>query len=125
MRNKGVAIKAAAPKPSSTPTPEPKVEAKNLLASDSRITPSAALTAVDTCKTEDMTPDYLEGGATSHRNGFPRPTGSSYAKSSAKILAIPIIFDDRPFTFQKEQNSPSGTNDSEVLQKLIPAIKDA
>ncbi len=123
--NKGVVIKAAAPKPSSTPTPEQKVEAKSVLANDSRITPNSALTAVEICKTEDMTPDYLEGGATSHRNGFPRPPNSSYAKSSAKILAIPMIFDDRPFTFQKEQNSPSGTNDLEVLQKLIPEIKDA
>ena len=123
--NKGVEIKAAAPKPSATPTPEPKIEVKNLLASDSRITPTSALTAIDICKTEDMTPDYLEGGATSHRNGFPRPSTSSYAKSLAKVLVIPIIFDDRPFTTQKEQNSPSGTNDLEVLQKVIPEIKDA
>ena len=47
--SKGVAVKKTLPAP--TPTPETKVEVKNLLASDSRITPTSELTALDTCKT--------------------------------------------------------------------------
>ena len=58
--NKGVAIKKAEPAP--VPTPETKVESKNLLASDPRITLISALTALDTCKTEDKTPDQHYGG---------------------------------------------------------------
>ena len=121
--NKGVAIKAAAPTPAATPTPETKVEVKNLLATDSRITPSSALTGIEICKTEDMTPDYLEGGATHHRNGFPRPANSSNGKNSAKILVIPLGFNDRPFTSEKAQVRTNQPTDLEVLEAVIPEIK--
>ena len=123
--NKGVAIKVAAPTPSPTPTPETKVEVKNLLATDSRISPTSALTSIDTCKTEDMTPDYLEGGALAHRNGFPRPANSANGKTSAKILAIPLSFSDRPFTSEKSQGLLSQKSDLEALEGVIPEIKEA
>jgi hypothetical protein len=121
--NKGVAVKPPA-KPSPTATSETGFDTKDLLASDTRISPISELTNVETCKTEDMTPDYLEAGATSHRNGFPRPQNSSYAKSSAKILVIPIIFEDRPFTTTLTQNTSGARSDLEVLQTVIPEVKD-
>ena len=118
--NKGVAIKK--PTPTSTPKTEP--EAKNLLATDPRITPTSALTAVDICKTEDMTPDYLEGGVEQHRNGFPRPANSAYGKTSAKILVIPLSFSDLPFTSQKAKGLSSQKSDTEALESVIPEIKE-
>lgn len=120
--NKGVAIKAAAPKPSA-PT-ESKPEAKNLLATDSRITPASALTAIDTCKTEDMTPDYLEGGALAHRNGFPRPALTVTGKKSAKVLVVPLSFNDLPFRDEKLQRGQIFSSDLDILKETIPLIKE-
>jgi hypothetical protein len=110
--NKGVAIKVAAPKPSVTP--ESKPEVKNLLATDSRISPTSALTSIDICKTEDMTPDYLEGGALAHRNGFPRPALTVTGKKSAKVLVVPLSFKDLPFRDEKLQRSRYSQRDHSV-----------
>lgn len=120
--NKGVAIKAAAPKPSVTPEAKPDV--KNLLATDSRITPNSALTAINTCKTEDMTPDYLEGGAVAHRNGFPRPTLTVTGKKSAKVLVVPLSFKDLPFRDEKLQRGQIFSSDLDILKETIPSIKE-
>ncbi len=122
--NKGVAIKVAAPTPSPTPTPESKVEAKNLLANDPRITPMSALTTLETCKTEDMTPDYREMGVVLHKNGFPRPTKSVIGKSTAKILVIPMSFEDLPFRAEKQQIGQLFTSDIDILNGAIPRVKD-
>ncbi len=122
--NKGVAIKAAAPKPSATPTPETKPEIKNLLATDSRISPTSALTSIDTCKTEDMTPDYLEGGAVAHRNGFPRPALTVTGKKSAKVLVVPLSFKDLPFRDEKLQRGQIFSSDLDILKETIPSIKE-
>lgn len=122
--NKGVAIKAAAPKASATPAPETKPETKNLLATDPRITPTSALTAVEICKTEDMTPDYLEGGAEAHRNGFPRPDRTVVGKSSAKVLIIPMSFKDLPFYSEKIQRGQIFASDVDLLNETIPLIKE-
>jgi hypothetical protein len=123
--NKGLAIKAAAPKPSSTPTPEPKVEAKSMLANDSRITPISALTAVEICKTEDMTPDYLEGGVLAHRNGFPRPPNTVSGKKVGKILIIPMAFNDLPFRVEKLQRGQVFSSDFDLLNETIPYVKES
>ncbi len=120
--NKGVAIKAAAPKPSVSP--ESKPEAKNLLATDSRITPTSALTSIETCKTEDMTPDYLEGGALAHRNGFPRPALTVTGKKSAKVLVVPLSFKDLPFRDEKLQRGQIFSSDLDILKETIPLIKE-
>lgn len=120
--NKGVAIKAAAPKPSVTP--ESKPEVKNLLATDSRISPTSALTSIDTCKTEDMTPDYLEGGALAHRNGFPRPALTVTGKKSAKVLVVPLSFKDLPFRDEKLQRGQIFSSDLDILKETIPSIKE-
>ena len=75
--NKGVRIKSApkpTPTPSATPTPETKVEVKDLLASDSRITPVSALTTLETCKTEDMTPGARRRAASGPRPADARAT---------------------------------------------------
>ena len=120
--NKGVAIKAAAPKPS--PTPDTKIEVKNLLATDSRIAPTSALTSIATCKTEDKTPDYREGGVLRHRNGFPRPPEAITGKKIGKILVIPMGFTDVPFYVEKVQRGQAFTSDLELLNETIPRVKD-
>lgn len=123
--NKGVAVKAAAPKPS--PNSDTKVEVKNLLASDSRITPTSALTSLETCKTEDKTPDYREGGVLRHRNGFPRPPEAITGKKKAKILVIPMSFNDAPFLAEKTARGPYGqlvTSDLDLMNETIPRVKD-
>ncbi len=119
--NKGVAIKAA-PKPSSTS--ETKTEVKNLLASDSRITPTSALTSIATCKTEDKTPDYREGGALRHRNGFPRPPEAITGKKTGKILVIPMGFLDIPFYSEKVLRGQVMSSDVELLNEVIPRVKE-
>ena len=123
--NKGVAIKAAAPKPS--PTPDAKNEVKNLLASDARIAPASALTSIATCKTEDKTPDYREGGALRHRNGFPRPPEAITGKKIGKILVIPMDFKDVPFLTEKTSRGQFGqmfSSDLELLDETIPRVKE-
>jgi hypothetical protein len=113
--NKGVAIKAAAPKPSATP------EAKNLLASDARIAPAASLTNLEVCKTEDLTPYFIENGVKVFGNGFPRPTFVINGKKTAKVLVIPMVFSDLPFTDKKQER---GLSDLEHLNQTIPVVID-
>jgi hypothetical protein len=113
--NKGVAIKAAAPKPSPTP------EAKNLLASDARIAPAASLTNLEVCKTEDLTPYFIENGVKVFGNGFPRPTFVINGKKTAKVLVIPMVFSDLPFTDKKQER---GLSDLEHLNQTIPVVID-
>ena len=119
--NKGVAIKAAAPKPSSTP--ETKSEVKNLLASDSRIAPTSVLTSIATCKTVDITPDYRESGLR-HRNGFPRPPEAITGKKTGKILVIPMSFVDIPFYAEKVLRGQVMSSDVELLNEVIPRVKE-
>jgi hypothetical protein len=121
--DKGVAIKKAEPAP--VPTPEIKVESKNLLATDSRITPTSALTPIASCKTGDMTPDYAWGGKILNRNGFPRPDISVAGKKSAKILVVPIIFKDLPFREEKIQRGQVFSSDLDLLNETIPYIKES
>ena len=56
------------------------------------ITPSTELSAPDTCKTVDITPSIT------FSNGFPRPSYSVNGKTEIKLLVLPIIFDEIPFT---------------------------
>jgi hypothetical protein len=121
--NKGVATKKAEPAPA--PTPETKVESKNFLATDSRITPTSALTPIASCKTGDMTPDYAWGGKILNRNGFPRPDISVAGKKSAKILVVPIIFKDLPFREEKIQRGQIFSSDLDLLNETIPYIKES
>ena len=121
--NKGVVLKKA--EPAAVPTPETKVESKNLLATDSRITPTSALTSIESCKTGDMTPDYAWGGQILHRNGFPRPDISVAGKKSAKILVVPIIFKDLPFREEKIQRGQIFSSDLDLLNETIPYIKES
>ena len=121
--NKGVALKKAEPAPA--PSAETKVEVKNLLSSDPRITPLSALTSMDICKTVDKTPDYAWGGKILHRNGFPRPDTSVAGKKSAKILVVPIIFNDLPFREEKIQRGQIFSSDVDLLNETIPLIKES
>jgi len=121
--NKGVALKKA--EPAAVPTPETKVESKNLLASDPRITLISALTVLDTCKTEDKTPDQHYGGVLKHRNGFPRPSETVYGKKVGKMLIIPMGFNDLPFRFEKIQRGQVFSSDLDLLNETIPYIKES
>jgi hypothetical protein len=121
--NKGVAIKKAEPAPA--PSAETTREIKNLLATDSRITPTSALTPIASCKTGDMTPDYAWGGKILNRNGFPRPDISVAGKKSAKILVVPIIFKDLPFREEKIQRGQVFSSDLDLLNETIPYIKES
>ena len=121
--NKGVALKKAEPAP--VPSAETKVEIKNLLASDPRITLISALTALDTCKTEDKTPDQHYGGVLKHRNGFPRPSETVYGKKLGKMLIIPMGFNDLPFRFEKIQRGQVFSSDLDLLNETIPYIKES
>ena len=121
--NKGVALKKAEPAPA--PSTETKVEVKNLLSNDPRITPLSALTSMDICKTVDKTPDYAWGGKILHRNGFPRPDTSVAGKKSAKILVVPIIFNDLPFREEKIQRGQIFSSDVDLLNETIPLIKES
>ena len=121
--NKGVALKKA--EPAAVPTPETKVESKNLLASDPRITLISTLTALDTCKTEDKTPDQHYGGVLKHRNGFPRPSETVYGKKVGKMLIIPMGFNDLPFRFEKIQRGQVFSSDLDLLNETIPYIKES
>jgi M6 family metalloprotease-like protein len=56
------------------------------------ITPSAELSAPEICKTVDITPSMT------FSNGFPRPSFSLNGKTEIKLLVLPIIFDEIPFT---------------------------
>ena len=121
--NKGVALKKSEPAPA--PSAETKAEVKNLLSSDPRITPLSALTSMDICKTVDKTPDYAWGGKILHRNGFPRPDFSVAGKKSAKILVVPIIFNNLPFREEKIQRGQIFSSDVDLLNETIPLIKES
>ena len=72
------------------------------------ITPAADLSPIETCKTIDLT----SRGTGS--NGFPRPSNLANGKSEIKILALPIIFEEIPFTdtdLSKLQNALKQTSD--------------
>lgn len=56
------------------------------------ITPSTELSAPEICKTVDITPGMT------FSNGFPRPSFSLNGKTEIKLLVLPIIFDEIPFT---------------------------
>ncbi len=75
------------PSPSSSPTPPPKD-----LSQTSSISSQASLSDVEICKTSDLTP------RTDVSNGFPRPANAKSGTVSARILYVPIIFSDLPFT---------------------------
>jgi M6 family metalloprotease-like protein len=62
------------------------------LSQSSSITPVSDLSPVETCKTIDLTSRGVGS------NGFPRPANMANGKSELKILALPIIFEEIPFT---------------------------
>ena len=119
--DKGVAIKAPS-KPEETPAPS--IEMKDLLSVDSRISSTSELTTIETCKTEDKTPDYLALGKLLHKNGFPRPANSSSGKKSAKVLVIPMVFNDLAFKTVKAQTGQVVTSDLDMLNDVIPRVKE-
>jgi M6 family metalloprotease-like protein len=119
--NKGVVVKAPI-KPEESPAPT--VEVKDLLPVDSRIMPASELTSIDVCKTEDKSPDYQLLGKVLHKNGFPRPANSLSGKKSAKVLVIPLVFNNLAFKSVKTQTGQLFTSDLEMLNDVIPRVKD-
>jgi M6 family metalloprotease-like protein len=78
------------------------------LSQSTSITPVNDLSPVEVCKTIDLT---SRGVGT---NGFPRPANLANGKSEIKILALPIIFEEIPFTdtdLSKLQNALKQTSD--------------
>jgi M6 family metalloprotease-like protein len=91
-----------------TASTKPKVPVVVDLSKSPNITPVADLSPIETCKTIDLTPR----GAGS--NGFPRPSNLANGKSEIKILALPIIFEEIPFTdtdLSKLQSALKQTSD--------------
>ena len=87
---------------------KPKVPIVVDLSKSPSLTPVADLSPIETCKTIDLTPR----GAGS--NGFPRPSNLANGKSEIKILALPIIFEEIPFTdtdLSKLQSALKQTSD--------------
>ena len=119
--NKGVVVKAPI-KPEESPSPT--VEVKDLLPVDSRIMPASELTSIDVCKTEDKSPDYQLLGKVLHKNGFPRPANSLSGKKSAKVLVIPLVFNNLAFKSVKTQTGQLFTSDLDMLNDVIPRVKD-
>jgi M6 family metalloprotease-like protein len=62
------------------------------LSKSSTITPIADLSPIEVCKTIDLTSRSVG------TNGFPRPANVANGKSEIKILVLPIIFEEIPFT---------------------------
>ena len=79
---------------------------------------------MEICKTTDMTPDYT-GMGTIYKNGFPRPTQSLSGKNSAKVLIIPISFNDLPFTTEKAQRGPILSSDLDLLNEVSPRVEES
>ncbi len=119
--NKGVVVKAPI-KPEESPAPT--VEVKDLLPFDSRIMPASELTSIDVCKTEDKTPDFQLLGKVVNKNGFPRPANSSSGKKSAKVLVIPLVFNNLPFRSVKTQVGQLLTSDLDNLNDMIPRVEE-
>ena len=119
--NKEVVVKAPI-KPEESPAPT--VEVKDLLPVDSRIMPASELTSIDVCKTEDKSPDYQLLGKVLHKNGFPRPANSLSGKKSAKVLVIPLVFNNLAFKSVKTQTGQLFTSDLDMLNDVIPRVKD-
>jgi M6 family metalloprotease-like protein len=82
--SKGVTVTKAKASPSPTPSKASTLHLSNL------ITATDQLTALDICKTKDVTT------RSSGNNGFPRPVGTLLGAVSPKILFIPLNFPDAP-----------------------------
>ena len=119
--NKGVVVKNS----STSSTSISQKQKSNLLATDSRITPTSALTSLNVCKTEDITPFQLEGGIKVAGNGFPRPAFTVSGKKSAKVLVIPMAFNNLPFHDQKNQIRQGSPSDYDELKEVIPVVQDS
>jgi M6 family metalloprotease-like protein len=71
---------------------KPKIAPAVDLSKSAGITSSSELSSIEVCKTVDLT--FRGTGS----NGFPRPANLANGKSEIKILALPIIFEEIPFT---------------------------
>ena len=74
------------------PQPARPMQPQNDLSQDPSITKDPALTNIEVCKTADLSP---RAGAS---NGFPRPANAVTGSVSPRILYVPIVFSDLPFT---------------------------
>ena len=125
----GVVMATPAPKLSPTPKTSPSVSPSptlmpnsvSSLALDSRITSSNLLNSMETCQTIDQTPDMNLAGIQMGKQGFPRPSGTVYGKSSARVLVIPLSFKDLPFTTGKPSTPLGMLSDLDLLKELIKA----
>lgn len=97
---------------SSLPATEPGSQGQSALGVHPSITDQAQLSAIDICKTSDVSP------RPDTSNGFPRPTTAKTGTVSARILLVPIIFSDLPYTDSDNLRLKAATDQvSEFYQK--------
>ena len=89
---------------STPPVTDPSPPSQSDLSTHPSITNPAELSAVEVCKTSDLT---SRNGSS---NGFPRPAKALNATSSARILLVPIIFSDLPYTESDNQRMKAATD---------------
>jgi M6 family metalloprotease-like protein len=91
-------------KQSSNPTVAPPPPSQGDLSTHPSITNPAQLSPVEMCKTSDVSP------RPDTSNGFPRPATAMVGTVSARILLVPIIFSDLPYTETDHQRMKAATN---------------
>ena len=94
-----------APTTSQEPTNNSQTQVKNL-SLDPRISKEATLRNIQVCKIKDLT--FQPGNS----NGFPRPDGVFPGKGNPKVLVLPLVFTDQPYT----------ANDVELIKKASSEV---
>ncbi|MEY4741159.1 MAG: hypothetical protein RL402_684 [Actinomycetota bacterium] len=79
-------------KQASNPSVDPSPPNQSDLSNHASITNPAQLSPVEVCKTADVSP------RPDTSNGFPRPSTAMVGTVSARILLVPIVFSDLPYT---------------------------
>ncbi len=119
-------ISTPLPSPSSTPavSAPAKEEKVDSLSLDPRVSKNTLLSAASICKNIDKTPDYGPLGATTSRNGFPRPKEATYPSGKAKVLVIPFTYTTWPFLTKLPAITNRTVTDLEALQKVNREVEE-
>ncbi len=98
----GKVLIAAKQAPNQNVDPSPTNQAD--LSTHPSITNPAQLSPVELCKTVDVSP------RPDTSNGFPRPSAAMVGTVSARILLVPIVFSDLPYTDADHQRMKAATD---------------
>ncbi len=91
-------------KQASNPPLDPSPPNQSDLSTHPSITNPAQLSPVELCKTADVSP------RPDTSNGFPRPSTAMVGTVSARILLVPIVFSDLPYTDADHQRMKAATD---------------